>query len=395
MQTPIYRLFSKANIDHSDDLSLNREIINFSSADSINMYTLVASTSPASTVQTSRVHPLHTGTRIPICNSTTMTPNRQDPLICGIFPKMAGLLALDQSSTEAVNQGFDRAGSELHQKEAVDRAQERETSMLLWDVDSGRFGILHPTLLDNGATTLPIEISPNPTTPSKIVISAPETHTPLLTLDLQSLALTIHAQAITALPSLYILDTLMIALLTLLLHLHRSCATPRAIPPGGGSPPSITQEEMLPYFPPPPPSIHTKGSINNLRRSHSHTSLSLFRSNKSVRSVAATSTRSALASPPAFNSGYYNSPNGHHGDRDIELGDLTPDGTSLTTTIGKQKQKAPKGMFSVDDENLPSGTRNVLKFLYWVFEVIYWILGFMVQLLAAAVVAGGKLVSKL
>ena len=315
-------------------------------------------------------------------------------MICSVFPKLAGLLALDESSTEAINQGMDRAASEVLQAEAIGKAQEREASMLLWDADSGRFCILHPTLLDNAATTLPIEITPNPASPSQIAIFAPETHTPLLTLNMQSLTLSIHAHAITALPSLYLLDTLMTSLLTLLLHLHRSCAIPQADITTSPNP-AITQEDMLPYFPPPPPSLQSRGgSTRELRsgkapRSQTRTQLpSFFRSNKSVRSVAATSNGpSAFASPALF---------GHqHSDKDIEMGDLTPDGTSISTSLAKQKQKPPKGMFSVDDENLPSGTRAVLKFLYWVFEVLYWLLGVLVQVLAAAVVAGGKLITKL
>ena len=340
-----------------------------------------------------------------------------------MFPKLAGLMALDQSSTVAVDQQMDRTASDTLENEAISQAQEREASLLLWDADSNRYCIMHPTLLDNAATSLPITITPNPSTPTLILISAPETSTPWLTLDLQALTLKLHTHAITALPSLYILDTLVTALLNLLLHLHRSCATPRAKQSA-----TFTYEEAAPeaqatnalYFPPPPPSLHS-------HRSRSHSQLrqpkrrgndrsrsrgpSLFRSstaavnNRSTASIAGTTTHSALASPTpwaaatAANStrAHYsvaisttNSPTGHH-DRDIELGDLTPDGTSLATV----KQKPPKTLFSVDDESLSSGTRTVLRFLYWVFEAVYWCLGLLVQLLAAGVVWGGKFVSKL
>ena len=362
-------------------------------------------------IQTSRTNPTQTGTRIPTCISTVLSPSRQDPLVCSIFPKLAGLLALDQSSTEAVSKGLDRAASKILQTEAINRAQEKESSMLLWDADSGRYCVLHPTLLDNSATTLPIEITPNPTSPSQIVIYAPETHTALLTLNLQSLALKIHAQAITALPSLYIFDTLMTALLSLLLHLHRSCGIPRTV---DTSPPAITQQDLMPYFPPPPPSIHSRSSSRNRSRSRrttnnrngpqrSRSQGSLFRSNRSVRSAAGTiapsTPRSGLVSPtfPPTHHSY----NAGHGDRDIELGDLSPDGTSLSTLgkatskSGNGKVKPPKRLFDIEDESLPGGTRAVLKFLYWVFEVVFWLLGLMVQVLAAGVVAGGKLVTKL
>ena len=281
-----------------------------------------------------------------------------------------------------------RSASDLLQNEAITRAQEREASMLLWDADSGRYCIMHPTLLDNTVTSLPIEITPNPSVPQLIVIGAPETNTPLLTLDLQALTLKLHTQAITALPSLYVLDTLVTALLSLLLHLHRSCAAPRSLQPTTFT----QQQDSSPYFPPPPPSLHSNRSHSQLRqpkqdRGHSQSRASLFRSNRSTHSVAATTTHSALASPTPWAS--VNTPYGQN--RDIELGELSPEGTSLETV----KQKAPKGTFAIDDEGLPAGTRAVLKFLYWVFEVVYWLLAVLVQLLAAAVVAGGKLVTKL
>lgn len=59
------------------------------------------------------------------------------------------------------------------------------------------------------------------------------------------------------------------------------------------------------------------------------------------------------------------------------------------------KQKPPKQVFSTDDESLPSATRAVLKLLYWIFEVVFWIMNVLVQVLAAGVVGAGKLVTKL
>lgn len=52
-------------------------------------------------------------------------------------------------------------------------------------------------------------------------------------------------------------------------------------------------------------------------------------------------------------------------------------------------------MFSTVDESLPKTTRAVLKLLYWAFELLFWLMGVVVKLLAAGVVAAGKLVTKL
>ena len=382
----------------SEDLTLNHEIITFSSS-THPMFTLAASRSPASSVNITRTHPNQTTTDISICSSELSMPSRQDPLVCTIFPKLAGLMALDQSSTIASNHNMSRDESDRLQNEAIITAQDREASLLLWDADSNRYCILHPTLLDNAATSLPIKITPNTSAPTLIVVSAPETNTPLLTLNIQALTLKLHTQAITALPSLYALDSLVTALLTLLLHLHRSCAIPRA-KQRAASPQQAPEADPL-FFPPPPPSLHSNRSRSQIRQTkRSRSQHSMFRSktNRSAVSLAPSTTHSALASPTPWNS----SPNPHYSatiastiggdhDRDIELGELGPDGTTLATA----KQKPPKPIFGTDDQSLPAGTRAVLRFLYWVFEVVYWILGVAVHLLAAAVVAGGKLVSKL
>lgn len=62
---------------------------------------------------------------------------------------------------------------------------------------------------------------------------------------------------------------------------------------------------------------------------------------------------------------------------------------------GRKHHQQPKQIFSTDDESLPKTTRAVLKLLYWAFEVLFWFMGVVVQLLAAGVVGAGKLVTKL
>lgn len=79
-------------------------------------------------------------------------------------------------------------------------------------------------------------------------------------------------------------------------------------------------------------------------------------------------------------------------EQDIELQDLPPQ-QALETV--RRKHQPPKQIFSTDDESLPKTTRAVLKLLYWAFEVLFWFLGVVVQLLAAGVVGAGKLVTKL
>ena len=292
-------------------------------------------------------------------------------------------MALDQSSNVAIAHKLDRKASADLQTEAVARAQEQEASMLLWDDSSNKYCLMHPTLLDSTATTLPIEIIPTPSTPSKITIFAPETQTPVLTLSLQNLTLTLHTRAITALPSLYILDTLMTTLLTLLLHLHRSCATPSSH--------TVASAPTTPMFPP-PPTLAYKDSRSSLRsqrqRSTSRLS-SVLRAPKSIKS-----TRSVRSKASVY-------------EQDIEMQSLPPTHagggggsssiTAVDTTVQgrRQQQQPPKQLFATDDESLPKTTRAVLRVLYWVFEIAFWVLGVLVQVLAAGVVGAGKLIAKL
>lgn len=275
-------------------------------------------------------------------------------------------MALDHSSNVAVAHKLDRKASADLQSEAISRAQEREASMLLWDSDSDKYCLMHPTLLDSAATTLPIEITPNPSNPQKITIFAPETNTPLLTLSLQSLALTLHTPAIAALPSLYVLDTLMSTLLTLLLYLHRSCATPTPSQP-------ISTSPHTPLFPP-PPILAYNSPRSSLRNKRSTSRFSVFRSTKSVKS------NRSLPSASAYK-------------QDIELQSL-PSRAINSEELGR-KHLPPKQIFSTDDESLPKTTRAVLKLLYWAFEVLFWFMGVVVHLLAAGVVGAGKLMTKL
>lgn len=68
--------------------------------------------------------------------------------------------------------------------------------------------------------------------------------------------------------------------------------------------------------------------------------------------------------------------------------------TGEVAATGK-KHKPPKQVFSPEDENLPKTTRAVLKLLYWIFELVFWMMGVMVHVLAAGVVGLGKLITKL
>jgi len=338
----------------------NEEIITLSSASQA-LYTLAASRGG---VAVSRTHPSNPQPTIQICETVLSVPTTTAPLVATLFPKLAELMALDQSSSVAVSHRLNRQASADLQVEALARAQQNEASSLLWDSDSGKYFLVHPTLLDNTSTSFPIEITPSPLAPEKIVISAPETDasTPLLTLALPSRTLTIYTTAITAMPSLYTLDTLLSALLALLLHLHRSSSIPTL--------PSAQKADVIaPSFPPPPTLLS-----------------STARPAPTTGRTLSTWCRSTFSSPTARLPKHL---------QDEETGDTMIVTAARTASKNTGSGWIYKPMIDAEDKSLPAATRGVLRTLYWSFEVWVWVLGLFVNLLAVGVVGAGKVIKKL
>lgn len=328
------------------------------------LYTLTATISG---VKVSRTHPSSPDPTIQVCETALSIPTTTSPLVATIFPKLAGLMALDQSSSIAVSHGLDRQASADLQAEAMVCAQHNEASSLVWDSDSGKYFLIHPSLLDNTSNNLPIEITPSALEPERIVIWAPESDasTPLLTLALASRTLTIHTTAIAALPSLYTLDTLVSAMLAVLLHLHRSSSIP-ALP--------NTQKDnaIVPAFPPPPGLLSAAARPARTKKR----TLSTW-----YRSTFSSSTAPLPQHPPDEEAG---------GETAVTVGHA---GAGGKQSIGSDWTYKP--MIDVDDESLPAATRATLKTLYWGFEAIIWIMGLFINLLAVGVVGAGKVVKKL
>ena len=82
-------------------------------------------------------------------------------------------------------------------------------------------------------------------------------------------------------------------------------------------------------------------------------------------------------------------------EQDIELQSLPPMPGSSEDVQVRNKEAPLKPIFSTEDQSLPKTTRAVLKLLYWIFEVIFWFMNAIVQLLAVIVVGAGKMVSRL
>lgn len=293
-------------------------------------------------------------------------------------------MALDQSSTIAVDHRLDRQASRELQNEALARAYRQEASSLFWDSDSSKFYLRHPTLLcDNMPATFRIE-----STQLGVKIFAPEppiqAPNPILTLSFEDLNITIHIRLLSQLPSLYMLDTLLATLLTILLHIHRTSTSP--------SPLKVATPIPSPSYPP-PPSLEP------------HSSPHLHQSESSL--PAGPWTLLTLIGFKKPKTRLFARKKNKVRDEEAVPGHSFPShsASSKSPRQGKSKKfhlpgrpSAPKETFEIlepPDEKLPRTTRAILKLLYWAFAATVWAIGVGFRVLYAFVVALGRCVVKL
>lgn len=336
------------------------------------------------TLTISRSHPINPTTTIQVSRLTMSEPTSTNPLVATVFPKLAELMALDQSSSIAVNHRLSRETNADLQAEALERAYQHEATSLFWDTDSQKFYLIHPTLSGGNSCTFSIE-----TRPEQIRILSPDhAEAPIITLSLKSLTLTLNTQLVSHLPSVYILDTLLATVLILLLHIHRSSPTTSPLAKASPAP--------SPSFPPPPPSssLQTLVSPSNkaLARKKRRWTFSPF-----TRSHSKTKSNSNRRSPTHPDE--LNSTNASNTIQQQQQQQQSPPSAPQQPTTQPfslpPPPSAPLQIFDPKDESLPRTTRAVLKLLYWAFSVVVWALGVAVQIMAAAVVGLGKVVMKL
>lgn len=294
-------------------------------------------------------------------------------------------MALDQSSTIAVDHRLDRQASRELQNEALARAYQQEASSLFWDSDSSKFYLRHPTLLcDNTPATFRIE-----STQLGIKIFAPEppiqAPTPILTLCFEDLIITIDTRLLSQIPSLYLLDTLLATLLTILLHIHRTSTSPSPLK-------AVTPIPSPSY--PPPPSLHPNSSPH-FRQSEQSTSagpwtlLSLIGFKKpKIGSPFARKKKEARDEESVLEHPSPTYPASTKSTRKVKCGKYQFPGHPTTTKESFEILEPP-------DQKLPRTTRAVLKLLYWAFAATVWAVGVGFRVLCACVVALGRCVAKL
>ncbi|KAL8688468.1 MAG: hypothetical protein Q9218_005630 [Villophora microphyllina] len=349
-----------------DDLADGKEVICFDSSTSQSLYTLSASDNE---ISIARSHPTNDTTTIQISAPTLQRPITSTTLIAPIFPKLAELMAIDQSSTVAIDHGLDRQACTDLQTEAVERAHQQEASSLLWDNESQKYYLIHPTLLeDDSPAAFPIEVISSAATPRAIKILTPNSTNPVVELSFESLHVQIHVETITSFSSLYLLDTLLSATLVLLLHLHRSrSSTSPSLRP-------TSPASALPFFEPPPTIPSPLRPKTKKDRRLTSWSKSFF-------------TRPASQSTDKKQRHSVNN-------NDEESATITIQGSPDPSMTAKLPHPPTSTFQIVDpaDERLPRTTRAVLRVLYWGFECLFWALGVLVNILAMCVVGLGKLV---
>ncbi|KAL8681200.1 MAG: hypothetical protein Q9186_002658 [Xanthomendoza sp. 1 TL-2023] len=280
---------------------------------------------------------------------------------------MAELMAIDKSSTSAIQQKLDRQACTALQTEAIEHAYNREACSLLWDSDSAKYYLIHPTLLeDDSPAAFPFEVTSKADGhPMEIKILAPSSKTPIIELSFATLCLEIHIEAIKQYSDLYLLDTLLSATLVLLLHLHRSRFSSPSLQP---------TSPALPFFEPPPTGPSPLSPKNKKSRPLTSWSKSFFTRPTSQR----TSDRKV-----------------HN---DVESATITIQGSPDPSSLTAKLPRPPTHTFQIvdaADEKLPRTTRALLRVLYWGFECMIWGLGVLVNLLAMGLVGLGKVVKVL
>ncbi|MCJ1250968.1 hypothetical protein MMC30_008198 [Trapelia coarctata] len=359
-----------------NDLSPCLETISFTSSAS-HFYTLSAS-STALTI--TRTHPHPPNTTITVTTTTLATPSPSSPLITSIFPTLAELLAIDHSSSIAVAHALNRKDSADLQAEALLRVRAAEAANLLWDSDSSRYYLIHPTLLAGDPATLPFDVDERACTITLLSSTSPAAQA-FLTLSLATNVLTIHAPAIAPLDSPYALDTFVSAILALLLHLHRTATrlTPQLT---SGAFASDGQPLNLNFAPPPTAPVAGGSKSKSLRSVKSK-----------AKSKLHSRPQSALTNhtnPISFQDAYLASQSQLQlggAEADVEQGiapELRTEGVDLSRFQS----------YDLNDKSLPAPTRAVLRVVYWFFGVLVWLLGVCVGVIAAGVVGAGKCVSR-
>ncbi|KAI9678756.1 MAG: hypothetical protein M1817_005813 [Caeruleum heppii] len=187
------------------------------------------------------------GAVIPVMTMMLEPPSRRAPpedgLITQLYPKLAAMMALDQVHS---TQGLPISGTdpETEAQKVVERAAQRECCRLYWDADSSRYYLLHPGLEKrfiietDGVAGFDV-----PGARGIIKLTESKTEEILAGLDVGTATLSVNTAATAKIPSLYMVDLAVSAVLVVAL------VEGRRLRADGQIPPAVRSEKMPPATP--------------------------------------------------------------------------------------------------------------------------------------------------
>ncbi len=179
-----------------------------------------------------RRHPTK-GVIVPVVTLTLESPSRrlppQDGLITRIYPKLAALMALDKATSSptspAVKGNTAPLDVEKIAEEALARAADRESCALRWDNEYQQYRLWHPSLDDGKGRTFVVQIDNNgeaagfdvPGAKGVIRLGTLDGRDTIVSLEFATATLVIDTLAAGKIPSLYIVDVAVTAVLAVAL----------------------------------------------------------------------------------------------------------------------------------------------------------------------------------
>ncbi|KAI9844017.1 MAG: hypothetical protein M1837_005952 [Sclerophora amabilis] len=160
---------------------------------------------------------------IPVMNFSLQPESRRGPkedgLVALILPKLAAMMALDKATSEAGTLHSPKAESEAYANEAARIAEARESCKLFWDFDSQRYYLHHPSLKNGAGQRFTVVIDGTagfdvPGARGTIRLLESDSQETLVSLEFGTATLLINTVATSRVESLYIVDVVVSAILS-------------------------------------------------------------------------------------------------------------------------------------------------------------------------------------
>ncbi|WEW54978.1 hypothetical protein PRK78_000405 [Emydomyces testavorans] len=353
-------------------------------------------TNPMNDLEIHRTHPSKPNTKSPVVTLNIGDLSRETPagIALTLFPKLAEILTREQALELARRNQLAPQHAMEAENDALQKSEAQNSCVLELRPAQNRYNLFHPALAGCGITSAADCAIPQPlnghsgllhatvstSLPNtiamrqypRIQITAPNRNmnhnTPLIVLDLETMALSIFAeQILSTIPSFYSIDTVVAAILTIAVSNETSKSIFASMSIRSSRPTGFPD----PYRPdsPRPESTTGKAGIQ-------------FIATQAEREEAEqeATLMEQIRSKPRFQSKHRFSLMSilHRKSANDEI-------TEVRTKKNKRKAKQPVLVEEIDLERygdsdahtsqaLPRPTRALLKFIFWIFSTIVWLL---------------------